>query len=99
MNDLTAPSAQYKPAPEDDGEPRRVVAGNTAHKDVPVRCGIWFVVGNSTSAAAGSTSATAGADNYMPNNWIDYYTCTPGQAFAFISTSTTTGYVSVTEMT
>jgi hypothetical protein len=61
--------------------------------------GIWFVVGNSTSATAGATSAAAGTDNYLPNNWIDYYTVTPGQAFAFISTSTTTGYVSVTEMT
>ena len=61
--------------------------------------GIWFVVGNSTSATAGATSATANVDNYMPNNWLDYYSCTPGQALAFISTSTTTGYVSVTEMT
>jgi hypothetical protein len=60
--------------------------------------GIWISVGNSTNAAAAVT-ATAGSDNYMPNNWIDYYTVTPGQAFAFISTSTTTGYVSLTEMT
>jgi hypothetical protein len=60
--------------------------------------GIWFVVGNSTTAALGATSAAAGVDNYMPNNWLDYYSCTPGQALAFISTSTTTGYVSVTEM-
>ena len=59
--------------------------------------GIWIAVGNSTSQSS-VVSAAAGADNYFPNNWIDYYSCTPGQALAFISTSTTTGYVSVTEM-
>jgi hypothetical protein len=61
--------------------------------------GIWFVVGNSTTATAGATSATANVDNLLLNNWIDYYSVTPGQALAFISTSTTTGYVSLTEMT
>src|SRR5215813_4326334 len=60
--------------------------------------GIWISIGNSTTAAVAVT-ATAGTDNYFPNNWIDYYSVTPGQAFAFISTSTSTGYVSVTEMT
>jgi hypothetical protein len=60
--------------------------------------GIWISVGNSTTQSS-VVSATAGADNYFPNNWIDFYSCTPGQALAFISTSTTTGYVSVTEMT
>src|SRR5262249_42698992 len=59
--------------------------------------GIWISIGNSTTAAV-AVSATAGTDNYFPNNWIDYYSCTPGQALAFISTSTSTGYVSVTEM-
>ena len=62
--------------------------------------GIWISIGNSTNASpAAAVTATAGTDNYMPNNWIDYYSVTPGQAFAFISTSTTTGYVSITEMT
>jgi hypothetical protein len=60
--------------------------------------GIWIAVGNSTSQSS-VVSAAAGTDNYFPNNWIDYYSCTPGQALAFISTSTSTGYVSVTEMT
>jgi hypothetical protein len=60
--------------------------------------GIWCAVGNSTSQSS-VVSATAGTDNFFPNNWIDYYSVTPGQAFAFISTSTSTGYVSVTEMT
>ena len=60
--------------------------------------GIWVAVGNSTNQSS-VVSAVAGADNYFPSNWIDYYSCTPGQAFAFISTSTSTGYVSVTEMT
>jgi hypothetical protein len=60
--------------------------------------GIWISVGNSTTASPAVT-ATAGTDNYFPQNWLDYYSVTPGQAFAFISTSTTTGYVSLTEMT
>jgi hypothetical protein len=60
--------------------------------------GIWISVGNSTTQSS-VVSATAGTDNFFPTNWIDFYTCTPGQALAFISTSTSTGYVSVTEMT
>jgi hypothetical protein len=60
--------------------------------------GVWISVGNSTTQSSVVT-ATAGTDNFFPANWIDYYSCTPGQALAFISTSTTTGYVSVTEMT
>jgi hypothetical protein len=59
--------------------------------------GIWISVGNSTNQSAAVT-ATAGTDNYFPNNWLDYYSVTPGQAFAFISTSTSTGYVCLTEM-
>src|SRR5262245_9734076 len=62
--------------------------------------GILIAVGNSTSVVSGvAVTATAGTDNYFPQTWIDYYSCTPGQALAFISTSTSTGYVSVTEMT
>ena len=60
--------------------------------------GIWISVGNSTNQSV-AVSATAGTDNYFPNNWIDYYSVTPGQALAFISTSTSTGYVSLSEMT
>jgi hypothetical protein len=60
--------------------------------------GIWISVGNSTTQSS-VVSAAAGTDNFFPTNWIDFYSCTPGQALAFISTSTTTGYVSVTEMT
>jgi hypothetical protein len=60
--------------------------------------GIWCAVGNSTTQSSVG-SATAGTDNFFPTNWIDYYSVTPGQAFAFISTITTTGYVSLTEMT
>ena len=60
--------------------------------------GIWLAVGNSTSQSP-VVSAAAGVDSYFPNNWIDFYSVTPGQALAFISTSTSTGYVSVTEMT
>ena len=55
--------------------------------------GIWINIGGS------SVTATAGSDHFMLNNWLDYYTVTPGQSLAFISTSTSTGYVSVSEMT
>jgi hypothetical protein len=60
--------------------------------------GIWFSIGNSTNKSVAVT-ATAGTDTFLTNNWLDYYSVTPGQALAFISTSTSTGYVSVTEMT
>jgi hypothetical protein len=56
--------------------------------------GIWISIGNSTTASVAVTAA-AGTANYLPQNWLDYYTVTPGQALAFISTSTSTGYVSV----
>jgi|RhiMetdeSRZDD1v2_1073273.scaffolds.fasta_scaffold31341_3 hypothetical protein len=47
----------------------------------------------------GSTAvtATAGSDNFVPPNWEAYFTVTPGQCLAFISTSTSTGYVGLSE--
>lgn len=55
---------------------------------------VWFTVGDSTGI-----TATANSNTYMPANLIDYFTVSPGQWLAFISTSTSTGYVNVTEMT
>src|SRR5690242_16353304 len=45
-----------------------------------------------------STAATAGTDNYLPANWTEYFIVKPNSQLAFISTSTSTGYVGLTEM-
>lgn len=52
---------------------------------------IWVTVG--------LTTATANSDTYLPANWVDYFTVTPGQFVSFCSTSTSTGWISLTEMT
>jgi hypothetical protein len=46
-----------------------------------------------------STAATANADHFLPANTIDYLTVSPGQVLAFISTSTSSGYAGISEMT
>jgi hypothetical protein len=53
---------------------------------------LWVTVGSS------SVTATANSDSYVPANTVSYFTVSPGQAVAFISTTTATGAVSVTEM-
>ena len=45
-----------------------------------------------------SVSATAQSDYWLPSSTVEYFTVTPGQALAFISTGTSTGWVSLTEM-
>lgn len=52
----------------------------------------WFRYGD------GVQTAVANTDNFQPSTWVDYYTVTPGQSYAFISTSTSSGYFVVTEM-
>jgi hypothetical protein len=37
------------------------------------------------------------SDNLVPANVPEYFAVTPGQVFSFISTSTSSGYVSLTE--
>jgi len=54
----------------------------------------WFRVGDNQS----DPTAVIG-DLYVPANTIDYITVSPGQRAAFISTTTTTGYLSLVEMT
>lgn len=44
-----------------------------------------------------STTATANSDHLLPSGVIDYLTVTPGSALAFISTSTSSGYLAVSE--
>ena len=55
---------------------------------------LWYSVGDSTNV-----TATAGTDTMLPANVIDYITVSPGQWLAFISTSTSSGYLSISEMT
>ena len=38
------------------------------------------------------------SDSLMPAHVPEYFSVTPGQVFSFISTSTSSGYVSLTEM-
>jgi plastocyanin len=54
--------------------------------------GIWVRIGD------GAQTAVAG-DTLVCLNFPDYFTVTPGQTVAFISTSTSSGIVSISEMT
>lgn len=53
--------------------------------------GVGMIITGPTSAVGG---ATIGVGTTTP----EYFTVTPGQLFTFTSTSTTTGYCTVTEM-
>jgi hypothetical protein len=52
-------------------------------------------------AAFGTTavSATANTDTFVAANKPEYFITTPGQCLGFISTSTSSGYVVLTELT
>jgi hypothetical protein len=52
---------------------------------------IWATIGSSAVITANS-SAT-----YLAANFPEYFSAAPGQSFNFLSTSTSSGYVSVTE--
>jgi hypothetical protein len=54
--------------------------------------GIWATIG-STAVVTANSAAT-----YLPANFPEYFAVTSGQVLNFISTSTSTGYVSLTEM-
>ena len=54
--------------------------------------GIWVRIGD------GAQTAVAG-DTLIVLNFPEYFTVSPGQTMAFISTSTSSGIVSITEMT
>lgn len=53
---------------------------------------IWLTI-NSTAVVTAKSSAA-----YLPSNWAEYYTVTPGQVVNWISTSTSTGYLTITEL-
>jgi len=54
--------------------------------------GIWATVDTTATVTANSSAI------FLPANLPEYFCTTPGQQLNFISTSTTTGYVVVTEM-
>ena len=53
---------------------------------------LWATIGSTAVITANSSAAL------IPANLPEYFTASPGQVFNFISTSTSTGYVVVTEM-
>jgi hypothetical protein len=53
---------------------------------------LWVTIGSTAVVTANSASAL------VPANVPEYFAVTPGQVLNFISTSTSTGYVSLTEM-
>jgi len=73
------------------------VAANFSSQTYQVRlatnlsAGVWVRIGD------GTQTAVAG-DTLLCLNFPEYFTVSPGQSMAFISTSTSSGIVSVTEM-
>ncbi len=55
--------------------------------------GIWATIGSTAVVTANSSAVL------LPNAFPEYFAVTSGQVLNFISTSTSTGYVVVTEMT
>ena len=53
---------------------------------------LWATIGSTAVVTANSAAAL------VPANVPEYFACTPGQVLNFISTPTSTGYVSLTEM-
>jgi hypothetical protein len=54
---------------------------------------IWLTIDSTAVVTANSAAA------YLPANWVEYFCVTRGQVLNFISTSTSTGYVCLSEMT
>jgi hypothetical protein len=54
---------------------------------------IWATIDSTAVVTANSASI------FVPANVPEYFGCSPGQVLNFISTSTSTGYISLTEMT
>jgi hypothetical protein len=56
---------------------------------------IWATISSTTVDVTANSSAALIVANSPP----EYFGCSPGQSFNFLSTSTSTGYVSLVEMT
>ena len=63
--------------------------------------GIYAAIADSTANAAANPSITPSSNGAFvaANNFPEYFTISPGQIVAINSTSTTTGVVTITEMT
>jgi hypothetical protein len=55
--------------------------------------GIWATIGSTTTDVTANSSAVL-----LPAGFPEYFAVTSGQHFNFLSTSTSTGYVCVTEI-
>jgi hypothetical protein len=55
--------------------------------------GIWATIGSTAVDVTANSSATL-----LPAGFPEYFAVTSGQHFNFLSTSTSTGYVTVTEI-
>jgi hypothetical protein len=59
----------------------------------------WLAIGaGTTSGTTLAATATSSSMKIVANGSAEYFTVTPGQMCAFNSTSTSTGFCSVTEM-
>lgn len=62
----------------------------------------WMSIDQSTTAGSGTVGSTAipGVGMQIPASTVggEYFTVTPGQVFNFASTSTSSGNISITEM-
>jgi hypothetical protein len=65
----------------------------TRHVRLVSTLALWATI-DSTAVVTANSAAI-----YLPANTLEYFGCSPGQVLNFISTSTSTGYVVVTEMT
>jgi hypothetical protein len=60
----------------------------------------WASIDQSTSSTLVSSTSIPAAGFQIPASQVggEYFICTPGQFLSFCSTSTSSGYISITEM-
>jgi hypothetical protein len=68
-------------------------SANTHQIRIASTLGIWATIGSTAVVTANSAAA------FVPANVPEYFAVTSGQVLNFLTTSTSTGYVVVTEMT
>jgi hypothetical protein len=66
----------------------------TRHVRIVSTLPVWATINSTTVDVTANSSAA-----YLPANFPEYFGCSPGQSLNFLSTSTSTGYVVLTEMT
>jgi hypothetical protein len=69
------------------------VGSQTRQVQIASTLALWATIDSTAVVTTNSASAL------IPANVPEYFCVTPGQVLNFISTSTTTGYVCLTEMT